>query len=311
MQKIPVYLVTGFLGSGKTTFIQRAIEYFTGKAKIGIVQNEFAPANVDGKVLKRVTNQDFDLLEINNGSAFCVCLLSDFITSLEKFVLRYNPDLLLIETSGLSDIISVGEVFNSGNLQELIYLSGTFGIVDAVHYMKIKDLMPRVKRQLMIADHLFINKTDLNQNTAIIKKYLNEINPFARKYFTVYCKADFIDIFQPFPHPSWEKLPVFVVDTEINNRPDVHSVVYRTVRPALNEKFKEFINEIASKSYRVKGIVYTNNGKCFTVQAVFGHVEYKEITTSELKTELIVIGKEMDAKNLRIIFKRYSTNSNL
>ncbi len=306
MQKIPVYLITGFLGSGKTTFIQKAIEYFSGKVKIGVIQNEFAPANFDGKELKRETNNDFDLLEINNGSVFCVCLLSGFVTSLKKFVLKYNPDILLIEASGLSDIISVGQIFNSPELQEIVYLAGTIGIVDACHYLKIKDLMPRVKHQLMIADHLLINKTDISQHSDEINKLMDEINPFAKKYFTTYCNTDFKDIFQSASHPSWQKLPKFMLYDENNERPNVHSSVYRTVKPILSDNFTGFIHELASISYRIKGFVNVSNNKCFSVQAVFQDVHYKEILTVDINTELIVIGKDIDIKELKSIYQKYT-----
>jgi len=86
MAKIPTYLITGFLGSGKTTFIKHVIEYYNNKERIAVMQNEFAPANYDGTELKRLTTKHFDLLEINNGSAFCVCLLSTFLSSLKKFL---------------------------------------------------------------------------------------------------------------------------------------------------------------------------------------------------------------------------------
>ena len=103
MKITSVFLITGFLGSGKTTFLTQAIRFYNGKKKIGVIQNEFAPANLDGKELIRTVDQKFDLLEINNGSAFCVCLLSDFLSSLEQFITQYQPDILFIEASGLSD----------------------------------------------------------------------------------------------------------------------------------------------------------------------------------------------------------------
>ena len=70
MQKIPFHIISGFLGSGKTTFLKRIIDKYAGEYKIGIIQNEFAPANIDGAELKK-SGKDFQLLEINNGSAFC------------------------------------------------------------------------------------------------------------------------------------------------------------------------------------------------------------------------------------------------
>ncbi|MBK6283442.1 MAG: hypothetical protein IPF54_13020 [Draconibacterium sp.] len=111
-----------FSGSGKTTFLKRIIDKYSDEYKIGIIQNEFAPANIDGAELKK-SGKDFNLLEINNGSVFCVCLLGDFVRSLEKFIDEIQPEILIIEASGLSDTTSVAEVISSGSLSEKIYLA--------------------------------------------------------------------------------------------------------------------------------------------------------------------------------------------
>jgi G3E family GTPase len=52
MQKIPFHIISGFLGSGKTTFLKRIIDLYSEKYKLGIIQNEFAPSNIDGVELK-------------------------------------------------------------------------------------------------------------------------------------------------------------------------------------------------------------------------------------------------------------------
>ncbi len=305
MVKKPVYLITGFLGSGKTTFIQRVIDHFAGKCKIGIVLNEFAPASIDGKVLKRVTGSDFDLLEINNGSVFCVCLLSGFITSLKKFVAAYRPEIILIEASGLSDIISVGQVFNSPELQEDLFLAGTICIVDASHFMKIENLMPRVRHQIMIADYLLINKTDLNPDYRAVSSRIDAINPYGKKYLTTYCNADPDEILQPMPSPSWMKLPPFILSNENSGRPDVHSAVFRSGRPLNSDHLDDFLRQAASKAYRLKGIVWLSNGKSCSVQAVFDEIQYIEVERADRQTELIAIGKDIDVKELKRIYGYY------
>jgi len=302
MLKIPVYLITGFLGSGKTTFIQRAIDHFAGKFKAGIVQNEFAPASIEGKELRRFANSDFDLLEINNGSVFCVCLLSGFITSLKKFVIKYHPDILLIEASGLSDVISVGQVFNSPELQDHIYLAGTICIVDANHFIKIENLMPRIRHQIMIADHLLINKTDLNPGHLDILSKIEAINPFGKKYLTTYCDVNLDEIFQPMHSPSWTKLPPHIVSSEKGGRPEVHSAVFRSVKPLNIDHLDEFIKLVASKCYRLKGMIWSSSGKSYCVQTVFDDVQYMEIDRPDRQTELIAIGKDIDVRELRIIY---------
>ena len=85
MKKIPFYLVTGFLGSGKTTLIKQFIERYADSKKIAIIQNEYAEVNIDSRELK-LTGKSFELLEMNNGSVFCVCLLGSFIHSLADFI---------------------------------------------------------------------------------------------------------------------------------------------------------------------------------------------------------------------------------
>lgn len=120
MTKIPLYLITGFLGSGKTTFLKNIIKSLGKSKKLGIIQNEFAPANMDGQELKRTTNKDFSLMEVNNGSVFCVCLLSGFISSINKFVEQYNPEIICMEASELSDPVGIGEIFQSPQLSKNI-----------------------------------------------------------------------------------------------------------------------------------------------------------------------------------------------
>ncbi|MBN2213933.1 MAG: GTP-binding protein [Bacteroidales bacterium] len=306
MSKTPVYLITGFLGSGKTTFIRQSIGHFSGKNKTGIIQNEFAPASIDGKELKRITGKDFDILEINNGSVFCVCLLSGFITSLKKFVMKYQPDILLIEASGLSDVMSVGEVFNSPELQEHIFLAGTICIVDAGHFMKIENLMPRVRHQVMIADHLLINKTDLNPGHRDILAKIEAINPFGKKYLTTYCDVGLDEIFQPMPVPSWKKLSVFTETPGDAGRPEVRSAVFRSGRPLNSEHLDEFVRLVASKSYRFKGMVWLSNEKTYSIQAVFDDVQYTEVERFDRQTELIAVGKDINIKELKSIYGYYS-----
>ena len=87
---IPLHLVTGFFGSGKTSFLKHYLRKFGSQRKIAVVQNEFSPSNIDGKELK--LTESYEILEINNGSVFCVCLLGSFIDSLGAFIDDIQPD---------------------------------------------------------------------------------------------------------------------------------------------------------------------------------------------------------------------------
>ena len=106
---IPFYIVTGWLGSGKTTLLKNILSKYGNKTRIAVIQNEFAPTGVDGKELKD-TGQPFELIEVNNGSVFCVCQLDNFTEALDKLALDYNPDVIFLESSGLADPISIAEI---------------------------------------------------------------------------------------------------------------------------------------------------------------------------------------------------------
>ena len=104
-------LISGFLGSGKTTLLKNLLSLHKGK-RIAVIQNEFAPSGVDGKELQ-LTDTSFKLVEINNGSVFCVCLLSNFIENITKLITEYNPEIIYLEASGISDPISICELLNN------------------------------------------------------------------------------------------------------------------------------------------------------------------------------------------------------
>ena len=102
-KKIDIILVTGFLGVGKTTLLNRLIERYKSK-KLGVIINDFGKISVDGILLRDLLpdSQNNSIIEIKNGSIFCSCLSVDLVTALKEYI-ELNPDLLIIETSGLSD----------------------------------------------------------------------------------------------------------------------------------------------------------------------------------------------------------------
>ena len=118
---IPLNLINGFLGSGKTTFLLHYLDTFAGGRKIGVIQNEFSPAGIDGELITR-QGKAYRLLEVNNGSVFCVCLLGGFINSLSSFIDDYAPDEIIMEASGMSDPSLSDRYFNHQNLKTRYFL---------------------------------------------------------------------------------------------------------------------------------------------------------------------------------------------
>ena len=95
-----VYLITGFLGSGKTTLLNRIIDRFPKDQKLTLLVNEFGEIGVDGTL---VEGEDIDMMEISKGSIFCVCVKTDFIKGLYELNTTVQPDVLLIESTGVAN----------------------------------------------------------------------------------------------------------------------------------------------------------------------------------------------------------------
>ena len=296
MQKIPFHIVSGFLGSGKTTFLKRIIEQASSKQKIGIIQNEFAPANIDGAELKK--SGDFDLLEINNGSVFCVCLLGNFTRSLEKFIDDHQPDVVIIEASGLSDTTSISEVISAGSLADKIYLASNWCIVDARNFARLGLMKQRVNHQLRMADVVVINKTDLlSKGTETMEAEIRKINPFAEIKHSTYCNIDF-----ELGNSAVNKF--YFGDVKSMPRPDVNSMVIKSSKKVHPEKLRAFLGEWSSKAYRIKGYVNLKEGGTVAVQCTFNNVELVEIENSLHPTEIIALTDQFTLREWNKAFRK-------
>lgn len=296
MQKVPFHIISGFLGSGKTTFLKRIIDRHSSEIKIGIIQNEFAPANIDGAELRK-SGKDFQLLEINNGSVFCVCLLGDFIRSLEKFIDEYKPEILIIEASGLADTTSIAEVISAGSLAEKIYLASNWCIVDAQNFAKVGLMKQRVFHQLRMADVVVINKTDLIETgTESVRAEIKKVNPFAQIRETTFCDIDL-----ELGNSAINKF--YFGELKAMPRPNVHSMVIKSSRKLTRNSLEHFLAEWAPKAYRIKGFANLKEGKTAAVQCTFDSVEIIEIANDFHPTELVAISDQFTLREWNHAFK--------
>lgn len=296
MAAIPMQLVTGFLGSGKTTFLKNYLEEFSGNRKIGIIQNEFSEVNVDSHELRK-ENSDFQVLEVNNGSVFCVCLLGSFIGSLVAFIDQYQPDELILEASGMSDPLSIGQIVQSPLLKSKVYLDHVWCLVDSLNFEKISTLQTRVNHQIRIADTIIVNKTDLseNKNDAVICR-IKYLNPFADVITTSFARIDFTErktVMKFFPSGEMAE----------NSRPDLQSVVIKSNCKISPEKLDEFLKHVHSDCIRSKGYINLTSGEKVFLQGSFDRFELRKVEAFAAPTEFIVIGNFSGEQSYQKLFE--------
>lgn len=290
MKKVPFILVTGFLGSGKTSLLLDLLKRHSDSLRMAIVQNEYSPGHTDGITLRK-SDHPFGLLEINNGSVFCACLLSEFIDRLEPFIREYQPDVILLEATGLADPLSISQVLQSEKLNDIIYYSAAWCVVDALHFNKIIDTVSRSRHQVRIADHIWINKTDLVSDTGTIRGKIQQLNPYAQIIETTFGSTRAID-FTQYLSPASETLnPLSNIPNPTSEpRPDIGSCVVRSTRCFNEEAVAQFIRDTAPGLYRMKGYIRIDATQTLAVQTVFSDIQICPTEGYEGMTELIAIG---------------------
>ena len=131
--KIPATVITGFLGSGKTTMIRNLLMNAGGR-KIALIINEFGDVGVDGEILKGCGQEactEDDMIELANG-CICCTVADDFVPTMNKLLNRSTPlDHIIIETSGLALPQPLVRAFNWPDIKSRVTVDGVITVVDA------------------------------------------------------------------------------------------------------------------------------------------------------------------------------------
>ncbi len=185
LAKIPVTIVTGFLGSGKTTLIRHVIEHAGGR-RLALIINEFGDVGVDGAILKSCGIEscpEENIVELANG-CLCCTVADDFIPAIEALLSRSpQPEHIVIETSGLALPKPLVKAFDWPGIRTRLTVDGVIAVVDgrAVADGRFADDPVKVaaqraadnsidhenpleevyEDQLLCADLIVLNKADL------------------------------------------------------------------------------------------------------------------------------------------------------
>lgn len=275
-------VLTGFLGAGKTTLLTGLLKAFHHE-KIGVLMNEFGEVGVDGRLIE---DGEFKLMELSNGSVFCACLKENFIKGLVRF-LEMDLETLFVESSGVSDPSNMGIILET--VEKLSGKSydyrGSICVVDGLYFKAQYELIPALKRQIVHAGAVIINKADLQKASVLneIEEMIRIDHPGIQIQRASFCEVDFKSLIENLgeacgsPEESlntWESRPktgVITTDALLDY-----------------QRFGQFIHAIKKDAHRIKGFVRTNAGN-FEVSCVN---DFSIITPWDKpveKTEIVVI----------------------
>jgi G3E family GTPase len=301
---IPVSILTGFLGSGKTTVVNYILGSDHG-LKVAVIVNEFGDISIDDKL---ISNRAENIIELANG---CVCctMQGDLLRTLCQ-VTSATPgiDYVLLETSGLSDPLPVANSILNKLLGDSVRLDGIITVIDALNFDANLACAEVAFNQLVYGDLILINKIDLVEAhiPGLIKRGVRKINPNARMLTCIDGKID----------------PLLLLDVnianvrEITNKASEHAtglnrhdasafdcMPFESAKPFDPELFKSLVANLPVDIYRGKGILNVVNEDC---EHVF-HLVGDRCTVTKGKpwiqgdgrrTRLVLIGRNLNKAGL-------------
>lgn len=200
---IPLTIIGGFLGSGKTSLVNHILDQAEG-ARIAVLVNDFGALNIDAKLIVAVEGETISLA---NG---CVCctIRDDLLSEVVKLAAREpRPERIVIETSGVSRPVAVAETFLTPAVQSLVTLEALVAVLDAeLTVDPTAGYADLAFDQIKTADLVIINKCDLAGSDALpaLKTAVRQIVPRARLWETSFGRAP-LDLLFAGPQASAER----------------------------------------------------------------------------------------------------------
>ena len=296
MQKnIQLYLISGFLGSGKTSFLRNMLLQ-NNNVRTGVIVNEFGSIGIDGKVLD---NDGLKMVEINNGSIFCACLKDGFVKTLVAF-LEQPIDVLFIEASGMADPSSMEHLLEQmdflatrkGKTNRRYDYRGSVCLIDAGHFLDCCELFTPTQNQVIKSMFLIVNKVDeiTEEDLEELHKKLNELNPNAFIYDTTYGNVPNSLIEEIVVPDNFEK-------ESCNtpwNRPETYILDLQGIYDI--DSMRKFCRKISEYAFRCKGFFISSNNEIIHIDNVGNDIIMNKIETkNELlpkNKKLVLIGKD-------------------
>lgn len=301
---VPVTILTGFLGAGKTSILNRILTADHG-LRIAVVVNEFGDIGLDDRFIARAEG---DIVELTNG---CVCCsarndtMEVLLSLIAKLKAGQRMDHIVIETTGLAKPASLARFFlGDSPLKSHFHLDGIVTVVDAYHGTSQLIQYREVKEQVGVADLILMNKTDMAEEPQMtnLQEWLHGINPTAA---IVRCTKDTVPLDQllhvgGFAVAGKERILEEDEHEHAHDR-DIIAVSIREERPLDRGKFSRWISEFVAMDggdlLRYKGILsFAGSDRRAILQGV--HM-VRELTEGDpwgdagRVTELVFIGRRL------------------
>jgi G3E family GTPase len=256
-----VFLFMGFLGSGKTTLINRLLSSLKG-TRIGIIINDWGKIPVDGNLIARrlgTTECPVPIVELFGGQLFCSCMSGSFLSALEKLS-HCDLEYIFVEASGLAKPSTLGEIVREAETRCAggIAYAGAICVIDATRFLNLRAVALVVDEQVAFADKCVITKTEGVSEKSIleVREDIEARRPGAPIFKFSSGELDF-PLSSLLDEPA-QFLPIPPRDPRFatwgpGGRPSASEL--HAIKPLGLAQLKNFLESIAAETYRIKGFV--------------------------------------------------------
>jgi len=290
MRKLPVTVLSGFLGAGKTTLMNHVLNNRQG-LKVAVIVNDMSEVNIDADLIRdgdaNLSRTEEKLVEMSNG-CICCTLRDDLLREVRALAESKRFDYLLIESTGISEPLPVASTFDfrsedGASLSDVATIDTMVTVVDAVNLLKNysstvfladrgealgeddrRTLVDLLVEQIEFADVIVLNKIDAASQGErdAARMIIRSLNPEADIVETSFSRAPIgrildtgrFDLERAQQHPLWFKeLYGFSDHRPESEEYGVKNFVYRARRPFDPAKFHQFLNESWPGVIRAKG----------------------------------------------------------
>lgn len=303
---IKVDIISGFLGSGKTTLIKNLLESINYE-RVVVIENEFGQIGIDKEIIQK---DGFDIIELQNG-CICCSIKLNFKDTLLEVINNFKPTRIIIEPTGVGLLSEIITMINDSNLNEVLSLNSLITVVDGVNYLEyIDNFGDFFEDQIENAQIIIISKSqfiDKNNLDNIIKS-LRNINKNAHIIHENWSNISFLKLFEVLNLLSDEISDNLDCKNRKNITENMKSIESISINPLKSysvEEIEDIFKILSENTFgniiRCKGFV--DSGDCLLE---FNYVNKQYTIKQRVKntnSKLTIIGTNLKKKDLLKIFK--------